>query len=132
MFRDCWDDVALILQEKDFYLWQHRLIWQSLREMIETGENEDVNLISLSTFMEVRKDNLPEDRLTRVGGFAYLAQITKCCYAHSTVTLAREVDRLTGADYGPVVRQALAWLRAERRQFSHHLVTPAPALRLVA
>lgn len=95
MFRDCWDDVALILQEKDFYLWQHRLIWQSLREMIETGENEDVNLISLSTFMEVRKDNLPEDRLTRVGGFAYLAQITKCCYAHSTVTLAREVARLS-------------------------------------
>ncbi|MBZ7205120.1 hypothetical protein FMK69_22730 [Klebsiella variicola] len=44
----------------------------------------------------------------------------------------RDVNRLTGADYGPVVRQALAWLRAERRQFSHHLVTPAPALRLVA
>lgn len=42
------------------------------------------------------------------------------------------INRLTGADYGPVVRQALAWLRGERHRFSHHLATPAPALRLVA
>ncbi|HBM3184915.1 TPA: hypothetical protein LVM22_001180 [Klebsiella oxytoca] len=44
----------------------------------------------------------------------------------------RDVSRLTGADYAPVVRLALNWLRTEHRRFGHHLTTPAPALRLVA
>ena len=44
----------------------------------------------------------------------------------------RDINHLTGADYAPVVRLALNWLRAEHRRFGHHLTTPAPALRLVA
>ncbi len=95
MFRDSWDDVVLILQENDFFLRSHRLIWQSIREMIEAGENEEITLLTLATFMEMRKDCFPDDRLTRVGGFAYLAQLTKCCYSHNTVVLAREVARLS-------------------------------------
>lgn len=95
MFSDHWDDVALILREEDFYLRPHRLIWQSVREMTEGGENESINLLSLATFMEMRKDNYPDDRLARVGGFAYLAQLTQCCYAHNIARLAKEVARLS-------------------------------------
>ncbi|MEQ9860462.1 hypothetical protein OI450_05695 [Pectobacterium cacticida] len=42
------------------------------------------------------------------------------------------VNRLTVADYGEVVRQAIAWLRDERRRLQLDNDSPAPALRLVA
>ncbi|GKW03107.1 hypothetical protein ACS91J_03385 [Pectobacterium carotovorum] len=42
------------------------------------------------------------------------------------------VNRLTAADYGDVVRQAIAWLRDERQRLQRDAHSPAPALRLVA
>lgn len=42
------------------------------------------------------------------------------------------VDRLTVADYGDVVQQAIAWLRDERRRLQRDEHSQAPALRLVA
>ncbi|GKW03838.1 hypothetical protein EO763_05265 [Pectobacterium odoriferum] len=42
------------------------------------------------------------------------------------------VNRLTAADYGDVVRQAIAWLRDERQRLQRDTHSPTPALRLVA
>lgn len=42
------------------------------------------------------------------------------------------VNRLTAADYGDIVRQAIAWLRDERRRLQQDNHSPTPALRLVA
>ncbi|KML70050.1 hypothetical protein [Pectobacterium peruviense] len=42
------------------------------------------------------------------------------------------VNQLTATDYGEVVRQAIAWLRDERRRLQLDNHSPAPALRLVA
>ncbi|MBA5204724.1 hypothetical protein F9U39_21340 [Pectobacterium versatile] len=42
------------------------------------------------------------------------------------------VNQLTAADYGDVVRQAIGWLRDERRRLKLDSYSPAPALRLVA
>lgn len=42
------------------------------------------------------------------------------------------VSRLTTADYGDVVRKAIAWLRDERRRLQWDNPSPAPVLRLVA
>lgn len=43
-----------------------------------------------------------------------------------------DLNRLTAADYGDVVRQAIAWLRDERRRLKWDNPSPVPALRLVA
>ncbi|MBN3171743.1 hypothetical protein [Pectobacterium brasiliense] len=42
------------------------------------------------------------------------------------------VNQLTATDYGEVVRQAIAWLRDERRRLKLDNYSSAPALRLVA
>ncbi|WP_409160613.1 hypothetical protein [Pectobacterium sp. B2J-2] len=42
------------------------------------------------------------------------------------------INRLTAADYGDVVRQAIAWLRDERRRLQPDNASLVPALRLVA
>lgn len=64
-----WDTVAERVVTKDFYSRPHRLIFESVSDLLESGKPLD--LITLSEFLEQR------EQLEDVGGFAYLADLAK-------------------------------------------------------
>lgn len=64
-----WDNVAELITEKDFYLYHHRVIFAEMQELM--SKNTPIDLITLSESLE-RKE-----RLNDLGGFAYLAELSK-------------------------------------------------------
>ena len=64
-----WDRVSEAVVAQDFYTRSHRLIFESIGALIETGD--PVDLITLSESLE------NEQKLDDAGGFVYLAEMMK-------------------------------------------------------
>ncbi|EAR4689385.1 replicative DNA helicase [Salmonella enterica] len=67
--NDRWDEVVLLLAPDDFFVGWHRAIYRAMAELV--GESLPLDLITLSDRME------NAGLLERVGGFAYLAELSK-------------------------------------------------------
>ena len=69
--NDCWDEVALRLSMDDFYLKVHRVIFHEMSRLVAAGR--PIDLITLAENIESRG----KDALEQLGGFAYLAELSK-------------------------------------------------------
>ncbi|VEA79129.1 replicative DNA helicase [Salmonella enterica subsp. arizonae] len=67
--NDRWDDVATQISAQDFFISAHRTIFSHMQTLIEQGN--PIDLITLSESLE------QQERLEQVGGFAYLAELSK-------------------------------------------------------
>ncbi|TOC26814.1 replicative DNA helicase [Vibrio parahaemolyticus] len=67
--NECWDTVAERVVASDFYSRPHRLIFEGVKTILESGKPLD--LITLSEHLE------RHEQLEDVGGFAYLADLAK-------------------------------------------------------
>lgn len=67
--NDRWDEVVLLLAPDGFFVGWHRAIYRAMVELV--GENLPLDLITLSDRME------NAGLLERVGGFAYLAELSR-------------------------------------------------------
>ncbi|ELO0753688.1 replicative DNA helicase [Salmonella enterica] len=67
--NDRWDDVATQISAQDFFISAHRTIYSHMQTLIEQGN--PIDLITLSESLE------QQERLEQVGGFAYLAELSK-------------------------------------------------------
>ncbi|GGD67396.1 replicative DNA helicase [Lacimicrobium alkaliphilum] len=66
---DCWDRVAEILLEKDFYNRAHQTIFKSILKLL--SDSQPVDLVTVSDLLEQM------DELDTAGGFAYLGELAK-------------------------------------------------------
>ncbi|AKE61975.1 replicative DNA helicase [Citrobacter farmeri] len=64
-----WDDVATQISAQDFFISAHRTIYTHMQTLVEQGK--PIDLITLSESLE------QQDYLAQVGGFAYLAELSK-------------------------------------------------------
>ncbi|MCX8957056.1 SPI-7-type island replicative DNA helicase [Erwinia psidii] len=69
--NESWDDVALLLNSDDFFHRVHRVIFDEMAGLVKTGR--PIDLITLHDSIE----NRGKDALKQVGGFAYLAELSK-------------------------------------------------------
>ncbi len=67
--NDRWDDIATIVSADNFYVRPHQLIFNAMHDLLMQGK--PVDLITLSEHLEQR------GVLEQVGGFAYLAEMSK-------------------------------------------------------
>ncbi|EOX8524718.1 replicative DNA helicase [Salmonella bongori] len=67
--NDRWDDVATQISAQDFFISAHRTIYSHMQTLVEQGN--PIDLITLSESLE------QQERLEQVGGFAYLAELSK-------------------------------------------------------
>ncbi|EDQ3009997.1 replicative DNA helicase, partial [Salmonella enterica subsp. enterica serovar Anatum] len=66
-----WDDVAEIVSEQDFSSRPHRSIFSAMRSLV--ANQFPIDLITLAEHIE----NEGEGKLDSLGGFAYLAELSK-------------------------------------------------------
>ncbi|WP_395480102.1 replicative DNA helicase [Candidatus Curculioniphilus buchneri] len=67
--NDRWDNVVEKLTDNDFYSHPHRLIFREMKNLFEMGK--PIDLITISESLEQK------GKLDTVGGFAYLAELSK-------------------------------------------------------
>lgn len=67
--NDRWDDINLLLTDEDFFVRAHRAIYRAMGDL--SSRLQPFDLITLSEMLE------NEGRLEIVGGFAYLAELSK-------------------------------------------------------
>lgn len=67
--NDRWDDVATQISAQDFFISAHRTIYAHMQTLVEQGN--PIDLITLSESLE------QQEQLGQVGGFAYLAELSK-------------------------------------------------------
>ncbi|MEY8772769.1 SPI-7-type island replicative DNA helicase [Erwinia sp. ACCC 02193] len=67
--NDRWDEVNLLLQEDDFFLAVHRIIYKAMSLL--SASSQPLDLITLTEKLESSGD------IKRCGGFAYLAELSK-------------------------------------------------------
>lgn len=67
--NDRWDDVATQISAQDFFISAHRTIYSHMQTLVEQGN--PIDLITLSESLE------QQEQLEQVGGFAYLAELSK-------------------------------------------------------
>ena len=67
--NDRWDDVATQIAAQDFFISAHRTIYSHMQTLVEQGN--PIDLITLSESLE------QQEQLEQVGGFAYLAELSK-------------------------------------------------------
>lgn len=79
-----WDRIADLLTEADFYLADHRILFQTMREMFERGEPVDV--ITLATRIEARGE-------AQTVGLGYL--VTLASETPSAANIARYAEIVT-------------------------------------
>lgn len=80
-----WDIVAERVSGKDFFNRQHRLIFSEMRRLLESGK--PIDLITLSESLE-QKSNLDA-----VGGFAYLAELSKNTPSAANISAYADIVR---------------------------------------
>ncbi|WP_088332299.1 replicative DNA helicase [Lacimicrobium sp. SS2-24] len=66
---DCWDKVAEILLERDFYNRAHQTIFKAILKLL--SDTQPVDLVTVSDLLE------QQDELETAGGFAYLGELAK-------------------------------------------------------
>ena len=99
-----WDDVSAILSKEDFYTHTHRAIFESMLNL--STQSKPMDAITISEFLG------HENNLDKIGGIAYLIELTK-----TTATAANTVA------YAEIVRE-----RSVRRQLiavSNHVAKQA-------
>ncbi|EAA6221785.1 replicative DNA helicase [Salmonella enterica subsp. salamae] len=67
--NDRWDDVTTQISAQDFFISAHRTIYSHMQTLVEQGN--PIDLITLSESLE------QQEQLEQVGGFAYLAELSK-------------------------------------------------------
>ena len=67
--NDRWDDVTTQISAQDFFISAHRTIYSHMQALVEQGN--PIDLITLSESLE------QQEQLEQVGGFAYLAVLSK-------------------------------------------------------
>ena len=67
--NSAWDDVSERLISDDFYRFEHRHIFNAMKQLAE--ESRAVDVVTLSEALELR------DQLEQVGGLAYLAELAR-------------------------------------------------------
>ena len=66
---EAWDKVSEAVVREDFYSRSHRLIFEAMGKLVESGQPLD--LVTVTEQLEL------EDQLEDAGGFAYISEITK-------------------------------------------------------
>lgn len=66
-----WDDVALLINAEDFSYSVHRVIFHEMTRLVSAGR--PIDLVTLAESIESRG----KDKLDQIGGFAYLAELSK-------------------------------------------------------
>ncbi|PTA87979.1 replicative DNA helicase [Kosakonia sp. H7A] len=104
--NDRWDEVALLISAEDFYSRPHSVIYQEMTRLVNAGRPLD--LLTISESIE------SQGKLAQLGGFAYLAEISKnipsaaniiaYCEIVARYSRARQLARI-GADITHDVRQ---------------------------
>ncbi|HAE7081024.1 TPA_asm: replicative DNA helicase [Salmonella enterica subsp. salamae serovar 42:z:1,5] len=67
--NDRWDEVTTQISAQDFFISAHRTIYSHMQSLVEQGN--PIDLITLSESLE------QQEQLEQVGGFAYLAELSK-------------------------------------------------------
>ncbi|UDG81278.1 Replicative DNA helicase [Candidatus Profftia lariciata] len=80
-----WDDVTKYLIANDFYSRPHRIIFTEMQHLLEI--NKPIDLITLSESLEQR------DILESVGGFAYLAELSKNTPSTANISAYADIVR---------------------------------------
>ncbi|WP_024557305.1 replicative DNA helicase [Franconibacter pulveris 1160] len=80
-----WDDVAERVVAEDFYTRQHRIIFTEMHRLQETGK--PIDLITLSESLEL------QGQLENVGGFAYLAELSKNTPSAANISAYADIVR---------------------------------------
>ncbi|WWP00561.1 MAG: replicative DNA helicase [Candidatus Dasytiphilus stammeri] len=97
--NDRWDNVAEHIVARDFFSLHHRLIFGEMQRLIEL--RKPIDLITLAESLEQK------GKLEEVGGFAYLAELSKntpsaaniCAYADIVRERAIVRDMISAANY---------------------------------
>ncbi|MDG6693037.1 DnaB-like helicase N-terminal domain-containing protein, partial [Staphylococcus aureus] len=125
-----WDDVAERVVAEDFYTRQHRMIFTEMHRLQEMGK--PIDLITLSESLEL------QGQLESVGGFAYLAELSKNTPSAANISAYADIVReravvrdmisvaneIADAGYDPQGRTSEDLLDlAESREFSANLPT---------
>lgn len=80
-----WDNVAERVGKNDFYSRPHRLIFSEMQRLLE--QNKPIDLITLSESLEQKGE------LDNVGGFAYLAELSKNTPSAANINAYAEIVR---------------------------------------
>lgn len=80
-----WDDVAERVVAEDFYTRQHRMIFTEMHRLQEMGK--PIDLITLSESLEL------QGQLESVGGFAYLAELSKNTPSAANISAYADIVR---------------------------------------
>jgi len=80
-----WDNVAERVVAKDFFSRPHRMIFAEMQRLLEMGK--PIDLITLSESMETQGE------LSQVGGFAYLAELSKNTPSAANISAYADIVR---------------------------------------
>ncbi|WWO95374.1 MAG: replicative DNA helicase [Candidatus Dasytiphilus stammeri] len=104
----CWDNVIETLIADDFFTYAHRLIFNEMQRLIERGK--PIDLITLSESLN------QEGKLDKVGGFAYLAELSKNTPSTANINAYAEIVREHA-----VIREII-FVTNEINEFCYNLV----------
>ncbi len=82
---DAWDKVSEQVVKDDFYSRSHKMIFDAMHKLVESGQ--PIDLITVSEQLEV------QDELEDAGGFAYLGEIAKNTPSASNILSYAEIVR---------------------------------------
>ena len=82
---NAWDDVASVVTRDDFYLPQHRLIFESILRVFE--RNQPIDVLTVSEQLETMEES------ENAGGLGYLSEIAASASSASNVTAYAEIIR---------------------------------------
>ncbi|WP_414499876.1 replicative DNA helicase [Zymobacter sp. IVIA_12111.31 C1] len=83
--NSAWDDVSERLVSDDFYRFEHRHIFNAMKQLAE--ESRAVDVVTLSEALELR------DQLEQVGGLAYLAELARNTPSASNIKAYADIVR---------------------------------------
>ncbi|MCL1078092.1 replicative DNA helicase [Parashewanella spongiae] len=82
---EAWDKVAETVVRDDFYSRSHRMIFEAMGKLVESGQPLD--LVTVTEQLEL------EDQLESAGGFAYISEITKNTPSAGNIVSYSEIVR---------------------------------------
>lgn len=65
--NNAWDDVSEIIQETDFYLGEHKILWRAIKELNKSQSPSDP--VTMTEFLQTH------NYLEKIGGGPYLAML---------------------------------------------------------
>ncbi|WHL25055.1 MAG: replicative DNA helicase [Candidatus Blochmannia vicinus] len=80
-----WEYISIQVDSDDFFNYAHRIIFNEMKRLLET--NKPIDLITLAESLEI------QGKLESVGGFAYLAELSKNVPSTSNVVAYADIVR---------------------------------------